>query len=193
MNTQSQTLDDLMAHAQHYAEFALRYGGQVPPTAMLVAPGGLVKCVTGNLPTEPAKDHFASTVRTLAVAHDAKAVVMVLESWALSAPPGGTLNPDVRPSQAPDRQEVVALIGEAPGIQQATFLTILRTISGTFAGFGEPRMQHCDHAEGRFAQILPISPPTPEEKARARAILQAQGMREQRPARKPRTTAGYWH
>jgi hypothetical protein len=92
-----------------------------------------------------------------------------------------------------NRQEVVALIGEAAGVQQAIFLPIQRHAAGGFSGFGPACAQACDHAEGRFAQILPAHPPTPEEKAKAQAILDALGMRKELAAPSKVAAPRYWH
>jgi hypothetical protein len=101
---------------------------------------------------------------------------MALEAWVVLAEPGAPLDPNQRPSLSPDRREVVALMGEAAGIQQAKFLPIRRNASGAFTGFGEPQVLHASQTQGRFAQLLPTQTPTVEEQARAQAILRAKGV-----------------
>jgi hypothetical protein len=181
-NSPAQSLDDLLTWAERYAQDSLQHRGYVPGTVLMLGPSGPGIYVPPQLDSESARDHFANTARHLAVAHDATAVVMVLEAWARRAVPGVALDPTVPPSQARDRQEVVALIGEAAGVQQVRFLPLQREASGTFAGFGPAQTLTGDRSEGRFAGILPTHPPTPEERARAQAFLEAEGMRRQRPA-----------
>lgn len=186
-------LDDLLSHAERYAEFSLRYDGRVPGTFLLLSPTGAGIYVPRNLGDEEARNRFTSIARLIALAHGATAGVMVLESWVMHAVPGVPFDLTLPPSQAPDRQEVVALIGEAVGVQKVRFLPILRTAAGAFGGFGETSVEVFDQVQGRFAQILPTHPPTAEEKARAHAILQAQGMREETPAPKTTPTPRHWH
>jgi hypothetical protein len=186
-------LDDLLSHAERYAEMSLRYGGSVPGTLLLVGPSGPGIYAPRNLDGDQAKDQFAATARQLAIAHEAAAVVMVFEAWAAHAAPGVPLDPTLPPSQVPNRQEVVALIGEAAGVQQAIFLPIQRHAAGGFSGFGPACVQACDYAEGLFAQILPAHPPTPEEKAKAQAILDALDMRRELAAPSKTAAPRYWH
>ena len=175
-NALPQSLDDLLVHAQHYAEFNLRYRGSLPGTLFLLGPKGPAIFVPPSLADETAKNAFAADARLMCVAHGATATVMALEAWAVLAKPDAPLDPTQRPSLSPDRCEVVALMGEAAGQQQAKFLPILRNGAGTFVGFGEAQVMRCDHAQGRFAEILPAQPPTAEEQARAQAMLRARGI-----------------
>ncbi len=175
-NPNPESLDDLMGHAQHYAEFNLRHRGSLPGTLFLLGPKGPAAFVPPTLADEDAKDAFASDARLLCLAHGATAAVMALEAWATLGEPGVALDPNQRPSLAPDRREVVALVGEAAGIQQARFLPILRNASGTFTGFGEAHVLRCDQIQGRFAHLLPPQLPTTEEQARAQAMLRARGI-----------------
>lgn len=187
------SLDDLLQHAERYAEFSMRYDGRVPGTLLMHGPSGPAMYVPCHLDGDQAKNHFAATARQLAIAHDATAVVMVLEAWATQAAPGVPLDPSVPPSQSPHRQEVVALIGETAGTQKVVFLPIQRHAAGGFASFGPAQVQACDHAEGRLAQILPPHPPTPEEKSRARALLHEHGMRKELAAPRQSAAPRYWH
>jgi hypothetical protein len=189
----TESLADLFSHAERYAEFSLRYHGSVPGSLLMKGPSGPGVYVPRNLDGDQAKNQFAATARQLAIAHEASAVVMVFEAWATHAAPGVPLDPTLPPSQAPNRQEVVALIGEAAGVQQAIFLPIQRHAAGGFSGFGPACVQVCDHAEGRFARILPAHPPTPEEKAEAQAILDALGMKKELAAPSKAVAPRYWH
>lgn len=64
---------------------------------------------------ERAKDHFANSAALICIAHDASAVVVILEAWIKVAAPGDTLDLTERPSEALDRREVVVLSGKALG------------------------------------------------------------------------------
>jgi len=170
------SLDDLLARAEHYAEFSMRQMGRVPPTFLALCPSGLTFYLPEAMGDERAKDNFAHTARLICLAHDASAVVMILEAWMKLAAPGETLDPKERPSEAIDRREVVVLAGEARGTQKQKFLPIIRTDAGGFFGFGESDVPQFDSLQGRFAEILPPHPATKERQAQARLQLHAMGI-----------------
>jgi len=175
-NPDPKTLDDLIGHAEHYAQFNLRYRGTLPASLFLLGSQGPTIYVPSSLADEAAKDAFAENARLLCVAHRATATVLAMEAWALLAAPGTPIDPHQRPSLSPDRREVVALMGESPGVQRARFLPILRDASQKFSGFDIPQVVNADQAQGRFAQFLPAQTPTLAEQAHAQAILRARGI-----------------
>ena len=181
-NPNPQTLADLLSHAEHYAEFNLRYRASLPGALFLLTPKGPALFVARSLADEDAKTDFAANARLLSVAHGATAAVIALEAWAVLAAPGAPIDPNQPPSLSPGRLDVVALMGEAPGIHQVRFLPILRDAAQAFTGFGEPNVIHGDHTKGIFARILPPRPPTLAEQARAQAILQTTGIVATMPA-----------
>jgi hypothetical protein len=87
---QLKSLDDLLAQAEHYANWAMRKLGNVPPTMMGLSPRGPLFFVPSAMTDDRAKDNFANTARLICVAHDATAAVMILESWMKLAAPGET-------------------------------------------------------------------------------------------------------
>jgi hypothetical protein len=176
LNLHPKTFDDLLGQAEHYARFNLRYRGTLPETLFLLGSQGPTIYVPPPLADEDDRKALAENARLLCVAHGATAAVIAMEAWALLAATGVPFDPNQRPSLSPDRREVVALMGEAPGMQQAKFLPILRDATRTFTGFGAPQLIHADQAQGRFAQLLPAQAPTPAEHARAQAILRARGI-----------------
>ncbi len=74
------------------------------------------------------------------------------------------LDLSVAPSQSPDRQEVLVIIGETREGHLHRSLPILRARNGKFAGFGEATEIRPDSVEGRFAQFLPEMTPTEEDR-----------------------------
>lgn len=172
------TLDDLLAQAEHYANFAMRKIGNVPPTMLGLSPRGPLFFVPSGLPDDRAKDNFANTARLICVAHDATVAVMILEAWMNCAPPGGTLDLTERPSEAIGRQEIVLLTGETRSGCKQKLLPIIRTDVGGFFGFGEYEGLAADSFEGRFAGILPPKRPTKEMQNKARMVLAAVGITE---------------
>lgn len=173
-------LDDLLALAEGYAEYAMRNTGHVAPALLAQSPTGLIHFTPDSFKDERAKDHFANTARLICIGYDVTAAVLVLEAWMRMAKPGETLDVTERPSEALDRQEVVVLTGETAGHVQQKLLPILRTDAGGFFGLGEHVGPKHDNFKGRFAQLLPPKRPPAELRERARATLAAMGITEQR-------------
>src|ERR1017187_7502793 len=76
-----ETLDDLLAQAEHYAGFCLRNGGTMSPTLFLIGADGPVMFVPASLVDATEKDAFATTARLVCIAHAATVCVMALEAW----------------------------------------------------------------------------------------------------------------
>lgn len=167
---------DLLARAEHYANFAMRKIGNVPPTMMGLGSGGPLFFIPSRLSDERAKDNFADTARLICVAHDATAAVLILESWMKVAAPGETLDTMERPSEAFDRKEIVVITGETRTGFKQKLLPIIRTDAGGFFGFGEYDGPSAETIEGRFTQILPPKRPIREMQNKARMVLAAIGI-----------------
>lgn len=178
---QLETLDDLLAQAAHYAEFCLRNSGKMSPTLFLIGAGGPLMFLPQSLADVGEKDAFATTARLLCMAHDATAVVMALEAWLKAAKPGEKFDLTEPPSEAFDRQEVIILTGESRMVQRQIILPMIRRGNGKFFGFGESDLPAADRLEGRFAQLLPPQPTSPEIRALAVAVLRAKGVNIAKP------------
>ena len=190
MPRQLQTLDDLLAQAEHYANHSMRNIGRVPPTLFLIGADGPLIFIPENLADEGAKDDFATTVRLMCIAHAATATVMTLEAWAKFATAGEKLDMTEPPSEAFDRREVVVLMGESRDGQKQKFLPIIRSDNGKFFGFGESDMPGMDQMTGRFAQILPTKVPDDELRQVARALLKVKGVKHAQSGSVPRKPRG---
>jgi len=169
-------LEELLAFAQGYAEFAMRDLGHVPPALLGQSPTGLIRFVARGFKDGRAKDDFANAPRLVCGGYAATAAVMVLEPWMKVAQPGEKLDMSEPPSEAFDRCEVVVLTGETAKYVQQRLLPISRTDAGGFFGLAEHAGQEFDHFEGRFAQMLPSKPPNAEARKLARAMLAAMGV-----------------
>ena len=171
-----ETLDDLLAQAEHYANYAMRNTGRLPPTLFLIGANGPLIFMPENLADEHAKDDFATMARLMCIAHAASVCVMALEAWAKFAKPGEKFDLTEPPSEAFDRREFVILVGESRGGWKQKFLPIIRTDAGGFFGFGESDVPAVDQMKGRFAQILPAKPPNDRTRLAAEAILKVKGV-----------------
>lgn len=173
-----QSLDELMLIAADFADFTLRHYPQILPTIILATRQGTRIFSPGAVNGEEAKDSFAETCQWLCLACEATAVVLILESWMKLAPKDGPLDLTERPSEAIDRVEVVFLSGEAIGVHRARIMKIIRTDAGGFFGLTELEQIAGADFQGRFAQVMPSAPPTPQIVAVAKALLGAKGMKE---------------
>lgn len=174
---QHESLTDLFARAEHYAEFAMRQIGQVRPALFLIGESGLAILFAESINDGAGKDDFARTARLSCIAHAATASVMVLEAWATFAKPDQPLDLTTPPSEAFDRREFVVLMGESRTGGEQRMLPIIRTDAGGFFGFGETQTQPADQLSGRFAGLLPPRAPTAQDQALAKALLQVQAAR----------------
>ena len=177
MPQQLKTLDDLLAQAEHYAEFCMRNSGKTAPTLFLIGADGPLMFVPASLADADEKDDFATTARLMCIAHAATATVMTMEAWMKSATPGEKLDMTEPPSEAFDRREVVVLMGESRDGQKQKFLPIIRSDNGKFFGFGESDVPGMDKTEGRFAQILPPKVPDDEMRLLAQTMLKVKSVK----------------
>ena len=190
MPRQLRTLDDLLAQAEHYANYSMRNIGRVPPALFLIGADGPVMFMPENMADDGAKDDFATTARLMCIAHAATATVMTLEAWAKFAKPGEEFDMTEPPSEAFDRKEVVVLMGESRDGQKQKFLPIIRSGNGKFFGFGESDTPGMDEIEGRFAQILPPNVPDDQMRLLAKAMLKVKGVKVGQAANAPRLPRG---
>ena len=181
-----ETLDDLLAQAEHYANYCMRGTGRVTPTLFLIGPDGPMMFVPESLEDGADKDAFATNARLMCIAHAATAAVMTLEAWAKFANAGEKFDETEPPSEAFDRREVVVLMGEAPGVQKHKFLPIIRSGNGKFFGFGQPEAPEGDEMKGRFAQLLPTKVPGAATRDLAKAMLKVKGVDRATPGAAPR-------
>ena len=187
-----ETLNDLLAQAEHYANFSMRNIGRLPPTLFLIGADGPMIFMPESLPDDGAKDDFAANAQLMCVAHAATSVVMAMEAWARFAQPGEKFDETERPSEAFDRRELIVLVGESHTGHKQRFLPIIRSGNGRFFGLGDSEIPDVDEMQGRFAQLLPSKAPDAALRDLARMMLKAKGVGPARKGgmpqpRKPRT------
>lgn len=167
----SAKLQALADQAERYARHMMAGAGSVPPTVIADTPEGFVFCMPATLEDAAAKDRFAHLARLLALAHAANALATVAEAWVRVAKPGSSVDPEIRPSTAPDRLEMVVVMLEDGSRHANRMLPILRDKDGGFVGFGESRVVEFGVAEGRFARLMPRQPPSAAEVTTAKVEL----------------------
>jgi hypothetical protein len=181
-----ETLDDLLAQAEHYANYCMRGTGRVTPALFLAGPDGPLMFVPESLADVDAKDDFAQTAQLMCIAHGATACVMALEAWAKFAKPGEKFDLTEAPSEAFDRREFVVLMGETRSGHKQKYLPIIRSGNGKFFGFGEAEDPGADEVKGRFAQFLPPKVPDDAMREVAKAMLKVKGVKTAMSATTPR-------
>jgi len=172
------TLNELLARAEGYADFAMRKMGQMAPVLFAATEIGEIWFLPHSLADVRAKNDFANTCRLICSAYAATAAVLALESWLTMAKPGESLAPDTPPSEAFDRREFVVLVGETMGQKKSKFLPIIRTDAGGFFGFGEFNPSSLNHLRGRFTELLPPKAPDIVKRTLAKAVLARLGITE---------------
>lgn len=175
-NRPSASLEQLLARAEDYANFAMRKFGSMAPMLFAATEKGELWFVPQNLRDERAKNDFANTARLICAGYAATAVVMALESWVTIGKPGESLDTDTPPSEAFDRREFVVLMGETASQKKQKLLPIIRTDAGGFFGFGEFDSRSFEGFRGRFAGLLPQKVPDAAHRTLARAVLKAMGV-----------------
>lgn len=168
-----ETLDDLLAQAEHYAWFCMKNSGHMSPTLFLIGEKGPLMFCPQSLQNIEEKNAFATAARLLCIAQDASAVVIAMEAWMKFATPDEKLDTYEPPSEAIDRQEVITLMGESRSGQNQKILNIVRSDNHKFFGLVDatPKL---DNFAGRFAEILPPNQPSAENRELAQVLLKFQ-------------------
>ena len=175
---QLKTLENLLQQAEHYSEYMMTgSSASVPPTLMALTPEGFIMHIPQRFNSPDDKDLFAKTIRLMAVAYKASAVAMISESWIVTKQwRDRELDLSVAPSESPDREEVVSIMGESREGCGQRFLFIQRDSLGKFTGFGTSLLPQIQTLEGRFAGLLPPREPSDEMAMAARNLLQSMGI-----------------
>lgn len=138
-NSKLETLDDLLARAEHYANYSMRNMGRMPPTLFLIGPDGPLMFMPESLEDGAAKDDFATNARLMCIAHAATACVMALEAWAKFAKPDEKFDETEPPSEAFDRREVIVLMGESHAGQKQSFCPSSAAATKSFSASANPK------------------------------------------------------
>jgi len=169
-------LANLAAQAKDYAHHMMRTTGSVPPTVIADTEEGYVFCMPTSLTDTESKDRFAEVAKLFAVACRAQALVMILESWVRLPDEKGHLDPDVRPSEATDRREMVALLLEDHDSSGTVLIPIIRGEQGEFAGLADVSPVVSGDSEGRFSKLMPRHKPSSADVDKAKHQLLVLGM-----------------
>jgi hypothetical protein len=174
-----EALRELMKQAEKYVSLQMYGEGHCPPRLFMDGIEGKAIFSPPKMSSEQAKDNFATMAKLVCIAHGANATVFVSEAWMLKPKEGQKVDLSVRPSQSPDRQEAVIIMGESREGCYQKFLPILRHGNGKFKGLGQASVEE-NQTEGRFAQFVPRVPPNEEDRERAKRVLEGFVQRKDR-------------
>ena len=169
-------LEALAKQAKDYALHMMRTTGSVPPTVIADTEEGFVFCMPSALADDAAKDRFAEVAKLFAIAYRAQALVMIVEAWVRLPDSRGHLDPNIRPSEAADRKEVVALMLEDGSVSATRLIPILRDGNEAFTDLGPDTPLQTGEAEGRFSKLMPRHKPSADDCAKAKRTLFSIGM-----------------
>jgi hypothetical protein len=169
-------LEDLMVDADLFAKHSMNETGGVPPTLFIHGANGKTLLSPDDFSGERAKDEFSETARLMCVAQDADATVFLSEAWMRQAVPGEEPDASKLPSQCPDRQEMLIMMGETRGCCQQRMLPMERSEDGKFLGFGQEQKMEADRVEGRLANFIPAEYPDGREREMASEALAERGV-----------------
>jgi len=124
--------------------------------------------VLPRLTDNEAKDKFAELVTLLCTAESAKAIAFIAESWLCK-------DLTARPSEHPDRREVVILSIEMRGHPSEIWTYPIIRNGTEKPKLGKPTVVPSADLSGRFTNLLPANPPTEGERIIASHILERQG------------------
>lgn len=185
---QLETLHDLLQQAEHYAEASMLCRGGVPLSLMILGAEGLMVHATDEQDSQEKKQRFGSIAKVAAAACKATSLAVIAESWlsGLDARANDKTASTISPCEAPDRKEVVMLIGQSRNANITRFLSIERDSSGVFTGFGPSLLPDLDGVpEGQFARLMPVREPNDQDALVAFHALQSVGINIQRPGSIP--------
>jgi hypothetical protein len=166
-----QALEKTMRNAEEYAKFHLEQIGMCPAALFISREHGQTIFKPHDIGTKDSNDRVARVGRLMCIAHNADACVFISEAWFVEPAQGRTLDSNISPSQSPDRQLAVALIGETRKEQVHRVLPICRFENGRFKGLGAARKEQSADLTGWHTEFMPRQVPTQMERARARGIL----------------------
>jgi len=173
---QSEKIHQFLAAGIAVAKGFLRDNGQVPPMMPAFSDEGLILYSAASTKHPQIKGDFAGACQLLAPENRCTAAVRILEARARIAPPGGSIDTDIRPSTAPDRVEVVSLNAGIPGCGYLAIHETQRDRDGKFVSAGEDREGRTADMQGRLAGILPATLPTDIDAEVARKVLRSFGI-----------------
>jgi hypothetical protein len=169
-------LDALLSHVQDRAQDVLREHGQLFPTLCALHDEG-IGVYTANSKEEAESDTHAEDVRLICAALGASVAVLALQVWARVGKRGNRLGLQPYPSLFADRKEYISLIGSAiGGVYKNRLVSVLRDRDGRCSGLGASVLMAAKPVVGRYANLLPQTSPTAEDRDLARRLLDCRGL-----------------
>jgi hypothetical protein len=172
-----------LAFNMDFAEARLIEQGEVLPMAVIETGDGQRHVIAMDLHDDAAKERSFKFTRLLCVAHEAVSLTIIGEMWMrMMAPYDGESEADymerveaVRPRDAEDRKEVVMVqlyVREDGSVREfSDTREILRDATGKPTGLAQRPEWDVLESTGEQTEILPRTPPLPEQVRYARELL----------------------
>lgn len=155
------TLDQLLEMAENQARGMLLEEGvkQLMPTFSLVSPENAITIVGCSWENDMEKQLMIADVKEKAREINAVSMVTLSEVWATVHPPGIDPESVPKPSQSPERKEMVIAVATDGVNTKARILMIERDWKGKIRQLVlEPKMSGLDFFSGRMVDgILPVN------------------------------------
>ena len=162
-------INQLMDDSEAFVREIMTNRGSVAPQFVLRIGQAMVPILAEFQDTR-SKNNTVALVRLMTTVLNPQSVSFVAESWMSQA----ASEADARstpPSQSPDRKEAVVVQVSTPIDERMRLLLIERDENGGYAHLNQMGEDESG-ASGRFSNIYPDRPPSPEEHATAREILE---------------------
>lgn len=108
--------------------------------------------------------------------HRAQALVMIVVAWVRLPDSRGHLDPSIRPSEAADRKEMVALLLENRSTSAIRLILILRDAKEGFMDFEPKTSLDFSESKGLFSKLMPRHQPRADDCTKEKRTLLAIGM-----------------
>jgi len=167
-------LDQIGDRAEQIAWAFLRHTDFCPQTLFIYGSEGRFILQRPH-PFDQGQEWFMERGKLACVAAGAYACAFVSEAWAVRPQKVKQVNASRRPSESPDRENVLTIAAESREGSIQKVVTIRRNEEGKFVGHGETLMLDRDHVEDH-SHFLTAEIPEKEMREKARIELQAKGL-----------------
>lgn len=162
--------EDIIQSDLRFAKEMIRTRGEVTPMFVLHGANGVSVPVATPFGSDEEKAAVCGLIRAMCATLPVVAYSMLCEAWSTRVARDDAAS-RVRPSESPDRREVVMATAVTRAGCVSAAAEILRDGGGRAVGFGPDEV--ADGMAGPFASLLPPAPLSEEVRGRARELVAA--------------------
>lgn len=164
----------LLDLAAQYSRAYLHSSGDVFPTLMAITSDDILVFSVPPLSELAGTKKFSKAARLIATGFPVESLVIIFKMWSIFTTEED--QPQVLPSQSPERREAVLLSVESRNGNQQQLLFVKRDAAGRFIDFETGDHRPFDTAEGPIFGILSVATSNPTDASTARARLSTMGI-----------------